>query len=68
MTLVESLHSGDPSVSVLLDSEYMDLQVPDEMSYAGLNDLQVVFGLHPSAIHVCSKTVHVCSCNTCTGG
>ncbi len=50
MTLVKSLHSGDPDV-------------PDDQA-AGrylADALQLLFGLHPRA-------VHVCSCNTCTGG
>ncbi len=29
MTLVMSLHSGDPDVICNIDSEYEDLQVPD---------------------------------------
>jgi hypothetical protein len=52
MTLVKSLHSGDPDV-IYLDSEYVDVQVPDVNICIGLNDLQVLFGLHPSASHVC---------------
>jgi hypothetical protein len=55
MTLVKSLHSGDPDVpDVLPTGRYL------------ADALQLLFGLHPLAVHVCS--VHACSCNTCTGG
>ncbi len=45
--------------SVLLDSEYADLQVPEpDVLAAGrcfADALQVLFGQHPSAVHVCSS-------------
>ncbi len=47
MTLLMSLHSGDPEVI-----ENADLQVPD---YSGVNDLQVIFGLHPSEVQYMSR-------------
>ncbi len=47
-----------PIWSVLLDSEYTDLQLAvshvNIQGWTWLNDLQVLFGLHPSAGHVCS--------------
>ncbi len=63
ITLVKSLHIGDPDMISPVYSEYPELQVPDVLA-AGrclADALQVLFGLHPSP-------VHVCSCNTCTGG
>jgi hypothetical protein len=42
--------------SVLLDSEYADLQVPYVLA-AGrrfADAFRVLLGLHPSAVHVCS--------------
>ncbi len=54
-----------PKWSVLLDGEYAYLQVPDVL-VAGrcfADALQELFGLHPSAVHVCS-----CPLNTCNGG
>jgi hypothetical protein len=53
MTVVKSLNSGDPDVSVLPDIELADLQMPD-INYSGLSNFQMQFGLHPSAVHVCS--------------
>ncbi len=45
MTLVKSPHSGNPDVI----QKNAELQVPD---YSEMNDLQVLFGLNPSEVHV----------------
>ncbi len=61
MTLVKSLHSGDHYVICPDDSEYADLQVPDVLA-AGrcfADALQVLFCLHPNAVHVCSMFIYV---------
>jgi hypothetical protein len=52
MTLVKSLHSGDPDKICPVCSEYVDLG-PGVLG-AGrcfADALQILFGIHPSAIH-----------------
>jgi hypothetical protein len=58
LTLVKSLHTVvvTPMWSVP-DSEYKDLQVPDVLAAGSCfsDALQMLFGPHPSAVHVCSS-------------
>jgi hypothetical protein len=61
--MVKSLHSGDPDVICPVWQRICGLASVDALA-AGrcfAAALQVLFGLHFSAIHVCS-------CSTCTGG
>ncbi len=67
MTSVKSLHSGDPDVICPGWLRICGLASADILA-AGrwfADALQVLFGLHPSVVHVCWW---VYSCNTCTGG
>ncbi len=59
LTLVKSLHSGYPDM--ICNAKTCNASARHQPSA-----LQVLYGLHPSAVHVCS-TVHG-SCNTCTWG
>ncbi len=59
MTLVKSLHGGDPDVLCLVASAASSTKKAKSVE---------LFGLHRSAVHVCSLFIYVCSCSTCTGG
>jgi hypothetical protein len=60
--LVKSLHNGDPNIIFLARQQIcVYLQVPD---------VHILFGIHPSAAHVCSymSIVHVTTCTGRVGG
>jgi hypothetical protein len=56
MSLVKSLYGGDPNVICLGASAASSKEKAKSVQ---------LFGLHPSAVHVCSYTAY--SCSTCTG-
>jgi hypothetical protein len=56
MTLVKSLHSGDPGVTVIHGLASADVLAAGRCF---ADALQVLFGLHPSVVHVCSCMFNV---------
>jgi hypothetical protein len=67
MTLVKSLHSGAPDVihntrtckASARQQAIRIARLARRQLGIKLSALQVLFGLHPSAVHVCSLYVHV---------
>jgi hypothetical protein len=53
-----SIHSGDPDM-ICLAWQWIRGLASAWCQYSRLNELQVLFGLHPSAVHVCSCMVYL---------
>jgi len=61
--MIKSFHRGDPNVIRLAWHCWTCGLASAWCQYLGLNYLQVLFSLHPSATSVFNVHVHVCSCN-----